>query len=204
MPKKLGKIYVLGNDPAPNNYGFCLASFKNDGTYKVITCGVLKNTLQDLKQDVRDQLYVFLDELSSIKKYDKVTHLVIERYLNRGKFGGTTNETVNQMIGALVLGSEQNVEVIEITSSMWKNSCNRHFVLDTVKEKGPKLKKGEVSLYKEANKSKVPNHVIDGFLQAAYTADKILGNNTYKKLGNSKERTALVRRLKNGMSVNES
>lgn len=203
MKKKRSKIYVLGNDPAPNNYGFCLASFKPDGKYKVISCGVLTNTLKDLKEDVREQLYIFLDELSSIKSYEKITHIVIERYINRGRFSGTSNETVNQMIGALVLGAEQNIEIMEITSATWKNRCNKYFVLDAVKAKGPKLKTGELSLYREANKSKVPNHVVDGFLQAAYLADKVQGTNTYKLLSKAKERTGLVRRLKEKMAIGD-
>lgn len=193
----MAKITIMGHDPATKNYGYCLTTFfskKDKFKYRILDAGILQNTLADLKQDVMRDLFTYLDEVYKISG-DKTSLFVIERYMTRGMFSGVSNEAVNQMIGflySLPSLTKTNIEIMQITSATWKNRCNKFFTLDKAK-KGMPVE--GLSMYREADKAKMPRHVIDAFFQTAYMAETKLGVEIIPSFKEQENRTKLIRRL---------
>lgn len=191
------KITIMGHDPATKNYGYCLVTYyskKEKFKYRIKSAGILQNTVSDLKQDVMRDLFTYLDEVYSVCG-DKTSLFVIERYMTRGMFSGVSNEAVNQMIGflySLPSLTKTNIEIMQITSATWKNRCNKFFVLDRVK-KG--VKPDGLSMYREADKEKIPRHIIDAFFQTAYMAETKLGVEIIPSFSKQENRSKLIRRL---------
>lgn len=194
-------VTVIGHDPAQVNYGVTALKVKVEkgkASYRILQSKMLQNTLKDLKENVRDQLFNYVQEVKDVLGNDSVSLVGIERFMNRGGFTGAQNEVVNQMIGALYfLYSSDGKDVHQFSSAIWKAECNRHFQLD-------KPRKGfdEVSadsLYKLAQKSKVPNHLVDSSLQALFLAQRELGVKIISKFAKLSAREKLVENIRNAM-----
>lgn len=190
------QIVVIGHDPAPDNYGISAVKFKVKAgkvRYNILETKILSNTLQDMKGEVKNSILCYVDEVAKFTKKHSGQHVVVERYMSRGRFG-TAIESVNQMIGALTLlfsSKELELPITQITAQGWKNKCNGIFILDKPK-KG--MTKGE-GLYKLGSSNGLPAHVIDATLQAFFQAEKILGVNILERFQKEKERKKLIRRI---------
>lgn len=120
-------LTILGLDPGTTSFGFCVLDvFKRPRagiTLKIRKHGMILATLRNLTQPgrmrfEREAFEVELDLLLS----EGVTHIIAERYMLRAGSGGTTIESVNQMLG-IVFG--RNFPTRIIPASQWKNAVHR-------------------------------------------------------------------------------
>lgn len=139
-------MIVTGCDPGVKNFALTRIKLgRGPSDFTILCTKMLRHTVKNLKQDVREQLLAYRKELAPHLKAD---YLAMERYMGRG-IRGNTSECVNIMIGATV----HNHPCQLLTAASWKNAVNRVFSL-------PKL-------YRVC---RAPPHVLDSALIAIYIA----------------------------------
>lgn len=119
-------LTILGLDPGTSHFGFCVLDvFKSRTVFRlrIRKHGMILATLRNLTQPgrmrfEREAFEVELDLLLS----EGVSHIIAERYMLRAGSGGTTIESVNQMLG-IVFGRNYPTRIIP--ASQWKNAVHR-------------------------------------------------------------------------------
>ena len=161
----LKELCILGLDPGQTNFGFCVTrviSVSNGRMRsKIIQHGRILSTVRVLTSPVTlaAQWTLFSDTMRSLINEFKVTHIIAERYMLRPGSGGTTSETVNIMLGALLtLGLPVKV----IPASQWKNAVKA--------ERDEKLD----SFYEAVKANKITPHQVDACHISQYGASHIL------------------------------
>lgn len=118
-------IKVLGIDPGSKNMGFGVVEAKvaGDFKYRILEVGMFKQTIKEMKGDVRGDLKRFKKELDRVIRAHKPDVIVAERYMNRG-IRGNTGELVGLMLGVVALAPVEDVSFIP--AAQWKNAVNRN------------------------------------------------------------------------------
>lgn len=150
----MAEYVIFAHDPGVKNYGYSVVSFKEQNgrwTYRVLECGILSNTLTDLKDHPWVQLQKYNTEVMSICNKYKCTDIIVERFQSRG-LKGTLVECIGLMLGYLLAKSPVDVKLI--TAATWKNSMNRRFPLKQA--------------YGLHHHKVMPPHVLDATLMAFY------------------------------------
>jgi Holliday junction resolvasome RuvABC endonuclease subunit len=164
--ENLDKIRVLGLDPGIKHMGWGAVEatlIKGKLDIKVLGCGKLDfpiNSFLTLDESLPD----FLGEVWSLYGQYACTHIVQERFQNRGaSAAGTSIELIAYMIGALQVFTLDHLGMMTvIPASQWKNR---------VKRRGIDLK----ALYRDRTRYYGESHELDGVLQACYGAQIKLG-----------------------------
>lgn len=118
-------MVIIGLDPGTKNFGWCAIRF-NSKTFQPLGSGKIINTVQDINS-VQEQTLKFCEEiLSLISKY-KPSAIIVERFLNRGRFNGATGEYVSMMIGILSLLTRSDIQE-NLQPSLKANSFNMHII----------------------------------------------------------------------------
>lgn len=158
----MSALTILGIDPGSVNMGFTVSKVRIDGpfAYKLKEVGMFKNTMKEMKGDVRKDLKKFRGELNGILRRHKPDVIIAERYMNRG-IRGNTGELVGLMMGVIAMANVQ--DVVFIPASQWKNAFSRH----AWAPKGVQNKQKLECLYKD---SRLVPHVIDAACISMYGA----------------------------------
>lgn len=170
-------ITVLGCDPGYRNFGFSVVQVarKGDGfVFRVKTCGMLKDTLKDMKGDVIPRIDLFKREIRSLCRKYKVSAITAERFQSRG-LRGLSAELVSGMIFLLTQVGQKDVNLI--TASQWKNQFNRAY--------------GKGSLDEIYKVCRVEPHELDSVCIAIYGACARLGLPHFINM----DRNELLRRI---------
>lgn len=118
-------ITVLALDPGKTNFGYCVTQFLGSGSFKPLIAGKLKNTITDMSNLV-SHMDEYTMEIDGLLDY-KPSVLVIERFMNRGKFSGDTGEYVGVMLGlaAFQARAKLDADVLIVQPGIWKTAFNR-------------------------------------------------------------------------------
>jgi Holliday junction resolvasome RuvABC endonuclease subunit len=118
-----------------------------------------KMTKNDLKkfEPVQESMLKFYNAVADFFDLHNPDVVVIERFQARG-LGGTTIEAISMMIAIIAMQCiSRDIKFYTCTAAEWKNTANKHIVLD--------------SLYPVFKKT-LSNHVIDGSMMALIIASK--------------------------------
>lgn len=118
-------ITILGLDPGKTHFGFAVAQFRPDSSFRPLVAGKVKNTVRDYGQLV-PQMDHYIEEMRELLAY-KPQIVVIERFMNRGKFAGDTGEYVSLMIGlvAYLARATLDSKIVIVQPGVWKSALNR-------------------------------------------------------------------------------
>jgi Holliday junction resolvasome RuvABC endonuclease subunit len=154
----MAALTIAGIDPGSRNCAFSVVKVRINGPfdYRIKEVGMIKNTMKEMKGDVRGDLMKFRREFNGILKRHKVDVVLAERYMNRG-IRGNTGELVGLMLGVVAMASVQDVTFIP--ASQWKNAYNRN---------SHGAGKGKEKLEKLYKDSRLVPHVIDASCIALY------------------------------------
>lgn len=179
----MSKLTVLGFDPGTTNFAYGVTSF-TDTSYKPVVSGKLVSMVRKTMLDLPVQFAAFLDEFVPLVKKYKPHVVVIERFMNRGKFSGDTGEYVSMMIALIVdyLRREfPRVIVYIVQPGNWKTAFNRNRL------RGRKQEKGEIkpldSLY---GYTLIEPHELDAVLMTHYGFSLVRKETPYVHIVGSK------------------
>jgi Holliday junction resolvasome RuvABC endonuclease subunit len=151
---------IIGFDPGINNFGYAVVKFTNHRP-KILDFDLLASTVKELTNDVfliQCQAFALLVK-SIIKKYGP-KRLIMERFINRGRFFAALVEKISVMIGiAQQICSKAKVTLLVVTSASWKNAFQRETKQDL---------KVIYKTYKP-----LPPHCIDSLLLTLYGYTKL-------------------------------
>lgn len=161
-------VSLLSLDPGTNNMGVAVHHVyvgPRSVRIKLIKHGQILSTLRTLTSSTRMRFErdAFEKELDAIIKEQGITHIIAERYMiRRGSAGGTTIESVNQMLG-LILARRLPVRIIP--ASQWKNQVN-------------KIEENRLDqVYAEAKEAKLTPHQIDAIHIGRFGIFELLKHN---------------------------
>ena len=155
-------MLVLAHDLGVKNYGFAVVKVSlGQGKrlhLSILKNGMLKHTVSQLKRGKlhHEQMHEYLKENKETFQEYKPEFYVAERFQSRGH-GGTTIETINQMIGSLI--SRIGIPYAQITAAVWKNE----------------IKRWGMDLEKMYAMARVVPHQIDAVMMAAFIGYQKLG-----------------------------
>lgn len=143
-------MLYLGIDPGKNNMAFTL--LENN---KCIYACMFHNTISSLAEKDANLRVVFRKRIKTLfKKMGKGSAFIAERFVVRG-FGAHLSELIGMMIGSIsAIGEFYGVQENIVMSTTWKRAFKKKYDLD--------------KLYKDAEKIRVPNHIVDSLLLATY------------------------------------
>ena len=126
---------ILGLDPGTTNFGYAVLATK--GTrFKPVDVGKVQNRMNRM-ENIQQQCVMFKEEMLGYITRHKPNVIIVERFMNRGRFSGATGEYVSMMIGILIdLAITHNIEMHIVNPATWKNAVSR--ALD---KKKPKVKR---------------------------------------------------------------
>lgn len=172
----------LGLDPGTNNFGVGVVTIDQEtDIVKPRFVGLLEQPLKNLTANAvgdkkrrgkptlkRDEasfqvaLRLFVDEIDYLFTKYKITHVAMERYMNRGRFGDTI-ESVSMMIGIIcAMAQQRNITFYLVSAGVWKNAIARQ---------GGDLE----SLYEHGKiKYRLTPHEIDAIIIGLWHANKEL------------------------------
>lgn len=144
----LASVAGAGLDPGNVNVGYCLWSFSEAGIWRIHKIGLgMENPVRGLKKgsDVKTAFSilhsVFLDDIKSLKAKKRIC--AGERFLARGRFGGSLAEVANFQLAALAATALYADTAFEtFGAAEWKNAFQRLCKAD---KKIPNLKEWYVS-----------------------------------------------------------
>ena len=119
--RKFKSCVVLSFDPGVENFAWSCVEVHRPFKVSVLGCGMMRNTVRTLTRNVRQQIVLYVEELSELLDRFNPTEVIAERYMSRGN-GGDTIELVNIMLGAL---ATKHKSITYIPASQWKNAWNR-------------------------------------------------------------------------------
>jgi Holliday junction resolvasome RuvABC endonuclease subunit len=139
-------------DPGLNNFAYSV--IKNG---KVIDCGFINDTVNDLRSEVlKDLTKKFYKKIKSLIKLHKPNLIIAERFMVRAKFLGASAEKISFMMGIVAqLAYRNKIEFELVTSALWKNRFNRE------------IGKNELNIIYKKIKPILP-HVIDSTFIGLY------------------------------------
>lgn len=173
---------LLALDPGKTNFGYSVLCWLDDHRYKVVKCGMLTNTVRDLKGDVFGRIKAYDEEIGAIVSQYKVGSIVAERFVSRGLLG-SLSEYVNLMLG--LTSKFATDDFCLIIPATWKNRFNKKYCLK--------------SFYKEASCTK---HVVDATLIGIYYIDTIGKKEHYLDFCHKNRRNRILHLMKKTSSVN--
>jgi len=120
---------VLAFDPGCKNFAYACLNHKTLEIHKV---GMLGTPLHNFND--KEQFWYFKRQIRYLFEIYKPTHVVIERFQNRGRFSGEQVELVSRMIGILeTLSSEFfHLQTELITALTWKSYYRKYYVTDAL------------------------------------------------------------------------
>lgn len=131
---RMKKTSVLAMDPGKRDFACC---YVVGGKIKKMK--MFHHTIYDLKERVYTQLAAdFQKEFDKlVRGFGKVDAIVVERFTARpGKSGGAVSESINIMIGFMTAWClVNNVKIVLVQASTWKNRMKRRLGLDTQAER---------------------------------------------------------------------
>lgn len=155
---------VLGLDPGTNSFAYCVmrvtAATPASVRFKVVQHGMLHSTMRSLTSpsELREQRLSYQACLDQIMAAHAITHVIGERYMLRRGQGGSAIESINMMLGILLM---RNVATKLIPAAQWKNQVARcGIALD--------------ALYSEGKPSRLTPHQIDATHIAAFGFNTLL------------------------------
>ena len=158
------QLTVLGLDPGSDNFGYCvlrvLGVTRGRMRCKILQHGRILSTVRTLTSPrlLTEQLAQYVDAVTELIKWHEVKAVIAERYMIRPGRGGTSNETVNIMLGALLM-LKHPTKIIP--ASQWKNAASSEgVVLDEI--------------YEQLKPAKVTPHQIDACHIAQYGASHLV------------------------------
>lgn len=155
------KVRVLGLDPGTKNFGWAVTEFnRKQNTFKPLAAGKIGNTVSQM-DFVLEQTALFMEELTELIMRYAPDYIIVERFMNRGRFNGATGEYVSFMMGCLAwyaLNSTKGIKgYFVVHSGTWKGAYNRFLP----KSKGKLLDKVYGYCLSEP-------HEVDAFLLSHY------------------------------------
>lgn len=153
---------IIGLDPGPANFGWCVIDVKGPRTFSVAKNGMLdvQHTISAVtvpSDELKQQVRAYRTRMHKLVTRSQATDLAMERYIPRTR--GLANETVNYMIGnTLSLLTETSIQVQVFMAVTWKARVKKIMDLE--------------AFYKMVN---VPDHICDATFQALYLAEKMYG-----------------------------
>ena len=148
-------LTILGIDPGTNNNAYSVVQIKPNMQYKILTHGMFAKPLKGLTgTSVLPRAKAFDRELGKLRRTYDVDCVIAERFMTRGRGGGTTIEEVSAMLGIILNSGFRNACLI--TAAQWKNEINKKLVLD--------------ELYEFAKRYGIPAHRVDATGIALYGA----------------------------------
>lgn len=160
----MSERYLWGIDPGVSNFAFSIC----DSGFAPVLAGKIKNTCADMA-NLPAHIKCFEWELFSLFEKYPPKSLVIERFMNRGKFSGDQGEYVSIMLALVVrhLTMEHPDCVIRIVNSgVWKTAFNRCRGLVGKREKGE-----ATPLERLAKLALCEPHELDAYLMSHYLTD---------------------------------
>lgn len=145
---------ILAFDPGTTNFAYCLLDEK---TLKIHRIGLLKTTFNEFNNPTT--IILFKRQLANLWEscYAPGTKVVIERFMNRGRMTGATNEYVNVMIGIML---EKHPYAQCISSGEWKSYMRRRYVSDEmVKEVLSKKRENRERRNKNRKRRRRPKNI---------------------------------------------
>lgn len=185
--KKYNTYRILAFDPGVVNMAWAIIEIKHVYDISIVSCGMIKNTIKSIKNDIKAQANAFIAEIYEHIGDKEIHAICIERFMSRGN-KGLTMELVGTMIG-VILGQFTPYEFRLVTAAQWKNDLNRKI----------NLKK----LYKKFN---CPDHIIDAIFIGIYNSYKFLGRIPFNSILNSNLKGILIPSIKKAIETynNES
>lgn len=118
------EIY-LGCDPGKNNFYYAIFST----TRGVIETGQVPTITTFDESEVGEQLINFQSFYLSLLSKHQYTHIIAERFQNRGSIGkGSCEEYINAMLGIILsLTYTANQHIHLVMAVTWKNYFKKHF-----------------------------------------------------------------------------
>jgi len=172
---QLRRNIIIGLDPGTNNFGFSVMKFVR-GRPVILETGLLTNTVNYLTNDVFLQLARKFCRVVKylIEKWGPF-RIIVERFINRGRFFAALVEKISIMIGMIErICRRYKVHLLLVTAAAWKNQFHRTVPSEL------KL------IYKQFKP--LPPHCIDSALLSMYGYTKI---DTYRYF-----RVRLLHRIK--------
>lgn len=147
-------MITAGCDLGMKNFAISIVR-KRKNTFKILHAKMVKNLVTSMKENVLEQRFAFYMEIKKVLVKYRPTELIAERFMVRGRFGGSIAECLNFMIGTLAgLCHKLKIKFRAITASQWKNSFQHA------------MNKKLIGLYKYLKP--LPPHIVDSALQATY------------------------------------
>jgi len=147
---------IIGLDPGKHNFGVAVVRFRHNRAPKLLTTFLLRESVQSLlHEDFHQACDLLRRSMRQLLREHRPKRVIIERFLNRGRFFGGLTELVSVMIGIIwSVGRQLRVPVVLTTAAAWKNKFQR--------ERQVKL----ADIYKAVKP--LPPHCLDAALLAVY------------------------------------
>jgi hypothetical protein len=163
-------LKVVGLDPGTANFGYCTTKFTSEGNFYPLRAGKLESRVTDMS-DLPDQIGRYLAETQKVVVEQKPDILVVERFMNRGKFSGDTGEYVSMMLALVVHQTRSFVPKCRIhivQPGVWKTAFNRSLGRKNGDKKPTQLDKAYKFCLTEP-------HELDAYLMTHFAAAEWLG-----------------------------
>lgn len=174
----------LALDPGKTNFGYSVLEYYIDGasigSYRILECGMVGNTITELKNGLFDSVRAYEREICRIVGDHGVTRIVAERFVSRGLLG-SLSEYVNIMIGISSVFAEEDFRII--IPATWKNKFNKIYKLDRYYEMWG-----------------VVPHVLDATLIGIYYISITTNTDNYKKFTNASYRSSVMKNMLRSMA----
>ena len=166
---------LLALDPGKVNFGYSVLDWKDDGTYRVRDCGILKHTITELKRGLPKSTRKYGKEVSTlVNKYD-IEVIIAERFVSRGLLG-SLSEYVNIMLGITSVYAKK--DFLLIIPATWKNRFNKKYPLK--------------NFYRDSVNTK---HSIDATLIGVYYINTLCGKETYFRFESKDKRNHILKQM---------
>ena len=151
----------MGMDLGVVNFALAVVDGQRSGKFAVQHAVMLQHMVQDITELAYARSYRrFRQEVQTYIDQWQPDVIVLERFMNRGRFNGASGEKINIMIAIVTaLAFRRGIMVVLVSASTWKNRFQHLF--------GRSLKE----VY--ANLRPVPPHFVDAHLQAIYGLRKL-------------------------------
>ncbi len=155
-------MIILGIDPGPKNFGLGIIQISPcSGKITILGSGMLKRPITTLIAEAfTAERKDFVRVINKLLDTYQPEMIVAERFMVR-LFGTLNIEIISVMLATIALIADQrNIPFTAITAAQWKNTFNRKYGKDSLKQ-----------LYVQAKKKQLTNHRLDACLLAIFIKD---------------------------------
>lgn len=179
-PAKPHTLTVLGIDPGVSNMGLSVTEFRPDLSFSPLWAGKFVKTVKGTMNNLPEQFNEFILEFNSLLQTHKPHVVVIERFMNRGKFSGDQGEYVSFMVALVIRHLQQttpNCIVIIVQPGVWKVALCRALGSDGKRVKG---KRSPVEVY--TDHCLAESHELDSYFMAHFAFSRVRNEKPFSHL----------------------